>query len=173
MLRGPGDGLPPALRPATRARVTTLMPFQTSKMKLARARYHAGAFRARLDTGDAEASGAALRSFVRELRAALDSTIVDIARVRSKEPEDAHFPFAENAETLSDLIDVEIRRIDEELAEHLKGLRLYRGGSRLYLLHELGRDGTRAGATAPVMDELLRTVTETIAELGTRFWARP
>lgn len=154
--------------------MTTLMPFQTSKMKLARARYHMDAFRMQLEAGeDADNLGVTLRRFLRDLRAALDSTIVDIARVRAKDPEGTAFPFAENARKLSDLIDVDIRHIDEELAEYLKGLRLYKGGSRLYLLHELGRDGTAAGAIAPVLDELLHTVTETVAELGSRFWARP
>ena len=153
--------------------MTTLMPFQTSKMKLARARYHVDAFRAQLEAGHTDNPGTGLCSFIRDLRAALDSTIVDIARVRSKDPEDARFPFAETARELSDLIDVEIRRIDEELADYLKGLRLYKGGNRLYFLHELGRHGTRTDAIAPVIDELLRLVTETVAELGSRFWARP
>lgn len=148
--------------------MTTLMPFQASKMKLARARYHMDAARA-APGGDAQA----LRSFIRELRAALDSTITDIARVRSVDPEDARFPFAEDARRLSDLVDVEIRRIDEELAEYLRDLRLYPDGSRLYLLHELGREATPAERIAPVVDELLQAATETVAELGSRFWARP
>ncbi len=151
--------------------MTVLMPFQTSKMKLARARYRADAALAlRRDGQDA---GLMLRGFVRELRAALDSTIVDIARVRSKDPEDVRFPFAENARALSDLIDVEIRRIDEDLAAHLKGLKLWPGGHRLYLLHALDRDDARPESIAAAMEELLQIVTETVAELGSRFWARP
>lgn len=154
--------------------MTMLMPFQTSKMKLARAGHHADMFRARAAAGeDAEALGVSLRSFIRELRAALDSTVVDIARVRALDPENVRFPFADSAQQLSDLIDVEIRRIDEELAEHLKSLRLHKGGNRLYLLCELAADPMPDEAIAPVMDELFEAVSETVAELGARFWARP
>lgn len=154
--------------------MTLLMPFQTSKMKLARAGHHADMFHAWAAAGDdAEALKASFRSFVRELRAALDSTIVDIARVRALDPENVRFPFAESAQQLSDLIDVEIRRIDEELAEHLKSLRLHKGGNRLYLLCEFAAAPMPDEAMAPMMDELFEAVSETVAELGARFWARP
>lgn len=150
--------------------MTVLMPFQTAKMKLARARFHAEAWAAEPDPPNAERI---LRSFVRELRAALDSTVVDIARVRSKDPEGVRFPFAENAQQLSDLIDVEIRRIDEDLAAHLKSLKLWPGGNRLYLLHELDHAEAPAQSIADAVDELLQIVIDTVIELGTRFWARP
>lgn len=151
-----------------------LMPFQESSNRIERARFLAGEFQARLEQGQTENLAPILRGFARELRAALDSTIVDIARVKSKDPEDARFPFADSAQQLSDLCDVEFRRIDEELADYLKALRPHRGGNGdLYLLHEIDTGGAAPGEPVPpVMEGLLRMTAEIVAELRARFGAR-
>jgi hypothetical protein len=157
-----------------------LMPFQDSKNRIERARFLAGEFQARIEGGQTDNLGAVLRGFVRELRAALDSAIADIARVRAKDPEGAVFPFADNAQKLAHLCDVEFRGIDEELAEYLKRLRPYKDGHPyLHLLRELDsdaacRDFIAANGTAAVarMERIFQAAAETCAELGARFGTR-
>jgi hypothetical protein len=157
-----------------------LMPFQDSKNRIERARYLVDTFQARLEANEPDRLGPILRDFVRTLRAALDSTIADIAHVRLKDPEGAAFPFAENAQKLADLCDVEFRGIDEDLADYLKKLRPWRGGHPyLHLLRDLDSDAAcrefvsaNGEAVYPLMKKLFQAAAETCGEMSARFWQR-
>jgi len=144
-----------------------LMPFQHAKMRIERARYRLSL----IEAGEAADPGV-LRGFARDLVAALDSVVVDLARVRSLDPEDVKFPFAPDRQKLADILDVDFRRIDEDLADYLYRLAPWKGGNRdLWLLHELDV-GEAAAPALPALEELFRSVTDTVQALGDRFGRR-
>src|ERR1044071_1407941 len=76
-----------------------LMPFQEARNRIERARYLAGVFQTGQDS-------LVLRDFIRTLRGALDSAIVDIAHVRAKDPEGVTFPLTDDAQQLDHLCEV-------------------------------------------------------------------
>ena len=109
---------------------------------------------------------------VNNIGGSLDSVVVDLARVRSLDPEDVKFPFAPDRQKLADILDVDFRRIDEDLADYLYRLAPCKGGNHeLWLLHALDL-GEAAAPALPALEELFRSVTDTVQALGDWFGRR-
>lgn len=76
---------------------------------------------------------------IHNLRSALDLMICDIARLRGRNPNKLHFPFAKDAQAFEDALNGEIKRLGKDVLDALRELKPYKleGNHLLRALHDL------------------------------------